>query len=223
MSIRDVLKKSFLEGFSTDITTTKVLVTLGITLILACYIFMIYKLKSRSVFYSKNFNITTAVVSVITASIVLAMQSNIVVSLGMVGALSIVRFRSAIKNPMDLMYLFWSISTGIVCGAGLYEIAVITCVVVTIALLLLDLLPVNRPPYLLVINSGDRNIEQKLIEPLKKYTRYYRVKSRNISQNQINLIIELRTGQEAALLEACGKLPALDSFSLLTHDGEIQN
>ena len=135
MSIKDVIKKSVLEGFTqADISTTRVLITLGITLLLAVYILFIYKMQCRSVFYSKEFNITAAATSIVTAAIVLAMQSNIVVSLGMVGALSIVRFRSAIKNPMDLLYLFWSVSVGIVCGAGLFEIAIISSVVITITI-----------------------------------------------------------------------------------------
>lgn len=168
MSIKDVIKKSVLEGFTqADISTTRVLITLGITLLLAVYILFIYKMQCRSVFYSKEFNITAAATSIVTAAIVLAMQSNIVVSLGMVGALSIVRFRSAIKNPMDLLYLFWSVSVGIVCGAGLFEIAIISSVVITITIFLLDLMPVNKPPYLLIVSSSDLGIENSLNDVLK--------------------------------------------------------
>ena len=193
MSIKDVIKKSVLEGFTqADFSTTRVLITLGITLLLAVYILLIYKMQCRSVFYSKEFNITAAATSIVTAAIVLAMQSNIVVSLGMVGALSIVRFRSAIKNPMDLLYLFWSVSVGIVCGAGLFEIAIISSVVITITIFLLDLMPVNKPPYLLIVSSSDLGIENSLNDVLKTYTRYYRMKSRNVTRDKINLIIELR-------------------------------
>ena len=120
MSFRDVIKKSVLEGFvQSDIGTVAVLVTLGITTLLALYIYYIYRLSSRSAFYSRDFNKTLALMPVVTAAIVLAMQSSIVISLGMVGALSIVRFRNAVKDPMDLLFLFWSISVGIVCGARL--------------------------------------------------------------------------------------------------------
>ena len=111
MGFKDVFKKSFLEGFtSMDITTGKIAATLIVTALLALYIFAIYRLVTRKVFYSKNFNISLAVMSLITSAIILAMQSNLVISLGMVGALSIVRFRTAIKDPMDLAFLFWSIS-----------------------------------------------------------------------------------------------------------------
>ena len=115
MSFKDIFKKSFLEGFaSTEITTLTVVTALGVACLLALYIFFVY----RKTFYSKNFNITLAGVTVITASLILTMQSSVVLSLGMVGALSIVRFRTAIKEPMDLMFLFWSISVGIICSGG---------------------------------------------------------------------------------------------------------
>ena len=118
MSFRDIFKKSFLEGFaSTVITTSTVVVALGIACALALYIFFVYRIVTRKTFYSKNFNISLAGVTVITTALILTMQSSVVLSLGMVGALSIVRFRTAIKDPMDLMFLFWSISVGIICGA----------------------------------------------------------------------------------------------------------
>ena len=122
MSFTDLFKNSVVEGFTNaDISLSKILVTLGITVVLALYIFAIYRLATKSVFYSKGFAISMAAISVITAAILIAMQSNLVISLGMVGALSIVRFRTAIKDPMDLLFLFWSIGVGIICGAGLYR------------------------------------------------------------------------------------------------------
>ena len=161
MGFKDVFKKSFLEGFtSMDITTGKIAATLIVTALLALYIFAIYRLVTRKVFYSKNFNISLAVMSLITSAIILAMQSNLVISLGMVGALSIVRFRTAIKDPMDLAFLFWSISIGIICGAGLYEIALVTSVGVTVFILVLDMLPVGKAPMMLVVNSSEMNGER---------------------------------------------------------------
>ena len=120
MSFKDIFKKSFLEGFaSTEITTLTVVTALGVACLLALYIFFVYRVVTRKTFYSKNFNITLAGVTVITASLILTMQSSVVLSLGMVGALSIVRFRTAIKEPLDIAFLFWSIAVGIVLGAGL--------------------------------------------------------------------------------------------------------
>ncbi len=154
MSFKDIFKKSFLEGFaSTEITTLTVVTALGVACLLALYIFFVYRVVTRKTFYSKNFNITLAGVTVITASLILTMQSSVVLSLGMVGALSIVRFRTAIKEPMDLMFLFWSISVGIICGAGLAQVAVILSVVMTLGILILDRLPVARAPMIFVVNA----------------------------------------------------------------------
>ena len=117
MSFNDVIKKSVLEGFSnTDVPTAQVVVILGVTFLVALYIYWIYGMVNRTALYDRSFHVSMSIISVITAGIIIAMQSSIVISLGMVGALSIVRFRTAIKNPMDLLFLFWSIGTGIICG-----------------------------------------------------------------------------------------------------------
>ena len=143
MSTKDILKKSFLESItSADVTPQEIFLILLITTVLALYIFFIYRVLTRKTFYSKTFNISLAALALITAGIILTIQSSIVVSLGMVGALSIVRFRTAIKDPMDLVFLFWSISVGIICGARLYVIAVILSVFVTIVIFVLDKMPV---------------------------------------------------------------------------------
>ena len=119
MGFNDVLKKSFLEGVSVaDLSITSVLLNLAVTAALGIYIYFVYRLVSKKEFYSKSFNISQVALAMITAAIILSIQSSVVISLGMVGALSIVRFRTAIKDPMDLIFFFWSISAGIICGAG---------------------------------------------------------------------------------------------------------
>lgn len=222
MGFKDVFKKSFLEGFtSMDITTGKIAATLIVTALLALYIFAIYRLVTRKVFYSKNFNISLAVMSLITAAIILAMQSNLVISLGMVGALSIVRFRTAIKEPMDLAFLFWSISIGIICGAGLYEIALVTSVGVTVFILVLDMLPVGKAPMMLVVNSSEMNGEKAVLDVVGKYARYYKVKSRNLSKGRLDLVIELKVKEESALVSEVAALDGMLSASMISHDGEV--
>ena len=222
MGFKDVFKKSFLEGFtSMDITTGKIAATLIVTALLALYIFAIYRLVTRKVFYSKNFNISLAVMSLITAAIILAMQSNLVISLGMVGALSIVRFRTAIKDPMDLAFLFWSISIGIICGAGLYEIALVTSVGVTVFILVLDMLPVGKALMMLVVNSSEMNGEKAVLDVVGKYARYYKVKSRNLSKGRLDLVIELKVKEESALVSEVAALDGMLSASMISHDGEV--
>ena len=222
MGFKDVFKKSFLEGFNgMDITTAKIAATLFVTALLALYIFAIYRLVTRKVFYSKNFNIALAAMSLITAAIILAMQSNLVISLGMVGALSIVRFRTAIKDPMDLVFLFWSISIGIICGAGLYEVALVTSVAVTVFILVLDMIPVSRAPMMLVVNSSKMDDEQTVLDVVGKYAKYYKVKSRNLSKGRLDLVIELKVKEESALVSEVAALDGMLSASMISHDGEV--
>lgn len=220
MSFNDAIKKSVLEGFSyADLSTTKIMTTLIITFAIAVYIFFVYKLVTKSAFYFKSFNVSMAIISVVTAGIILAMQSSIVISLGMVGALSIVRFRTAIKDPMDLLFLFWSIGTGIICGAGLYKIAVILAVLVTIGILILDMLPVRISPCLLIINADSKEIEDSVLE-LVKSKGAYKMKSKNITAKGMDMILEVKSKNEKELVDRLSELEGVTSVSLLAHDGE---
>lgn len=224
MSTKDVIKKSVLEGFSyTDLSTEKIIITLLITFAIGVYIFFIYKRITKSAFYFKNFNISMAVISVVTAGIILAMQSSIVISLGMVGALSIVRFRTAIKDPMDLLFLFWSIGTGIICGAGLYKIAIILAILVTIGILILDMIPLKTSAYLLIVNGDGGCGEGKISDIAAKYGKL-RLRSKNVNKNGIDMIFEIRfKGNDKGIIEELMKVEGIQNVSLLVHDGEVKN
>ncbi len=218
----NIFKKSFLEGFSSgDITTTQILVTLLVTCLIAGYIFVVYYVSMKKTFYNRSFNVSLALISVITASIILAMQSNLVISLGMVGALSIVRFRTAIKDPKDLMFLFWSISAGIICGAGMFEIAVFSSLIITIALILLELTPVGKAASILVISAKEAKAEKEILSVVSKYSKVCRVKSRNLTDRGLNLIVECKPSDAAALTEEAGKVASVFGVSLMAHDGDI--
>ncbi len=222
MHFSDIFKKSFLEGFaSTEITTVTVLSAIAVASAIALYIFFVYRVVTRKTFYSKNFNISLAGITVITAALILTMQSSVVISLGMVGALSIVRFRTAIKDPMDLMFLFWSISVGIICGAGLAQVAVILSIVVTVGIFILDRLPVARAPMILVVNASDLDAEEAVTNAVKPFAGHYRVKSRNMTESSLDLVLELRTAQGSSLVRAVMALEGVTSVSLLSHDGEV--
>jgi len=222
MSFKGIVKKSFLEGFaSTEITTPTVVIALGIACVLALYIFLVYRVVTRKTFYSKNFNITLAVITVITAALILTMQSSVVLSLGMVGALSIVRFRTAVKDPMDLAFLFWSISVGIICGAGLAQIAIILSVIITVGILVLDHMPVAKAPMILVVNAEDLDAEDAVTDTVKKYTKYLQVKSRNMTDASLDLVMELRTNEGSSLVRDVKKIAGVTAVSLLAHDGEV--
>ena len=222
MTFKDIFKKSFLEGFAgSEINLTTILVALAVACALALYIFLTYRVVTRKTFYSKNFNISLAGITVITAALILTMQSSVVLSLGMVGALSIVRFRTAIKDPMDLMFLFWSISVGIICGAGLAQIAVILSILLTVGVFVLDMLPIARAPMILVINATDIQAEKKVAAVVVTYDKHYRVKSRNMTATSLDLIIELRTAKGAELIGQVMAAEGVASASLLSHDGEV--
>ena len=223
MNFSDVIKKSVLEGFSyADLSTAKIITTLLITFFIALYIFFVYKKITKSAFYFKNFNVSMAIISVVTAGIILAMQSSIVISLGMVGALSIVRFRTAIKDPMDLLFLFWSIGTGIICGAGLYKIAIILAVLVTVGILILDMLPARISPYLLIINADTKEVEDEITDTVKKLAGAYKLKSKNITKDGMDLILEVKVGKEKELVDRLSGMKGITAVSLLAHDGEVK-
>jgi len=222
MSFKDIFKKSFLEGYAgADITAFTVVVALAIACALALYIFLVYRVLTRKTFYSKNFNISLAGITVITTALILTMQSSVVLSLGMVGALSIVRFRTAIKDPMDLMFLFWSISVGIICGAGLAQVAVILSIVVTLGLLILNKLPVAKAPMILVVNATNIDLEEKITDTVSQYTKSFTVKSRNLTKETLDLVIELRIAKGSELVKQIMELEGVTSASLLSHDGEV--
>lgn len=223
MNFSDVIKKSVLEGFSyADLSTAKIITTLLITFLIALYIFQVYRLITKSAFYFKNFNVSMAIISVVTAGIILAMQSSIVISLGMVGALSIVRFRTAIKDPMDLLFLFWSIGTGIICGAGLYKIAIILAVLVTVGLLILDMFPVRVNTCLLIVNAKTSKIEEAIEAVVKELSGSYRLKSKNITTDGMDLILEIRNRNEKELVDKLSGMEEIEAVSILAHEGEVK-
>ncbi len=222
MSFSDIFKKSFLDGFSSmDINIYTAAIAMMITCFLALYIFVVYRVLTRKTFYSKNFNISLAGIALITSGIILTIQSNIVVSLGMVGALSIVRFRTAVKDPMDLMFLFWSIAVGIICGVGMAEVAIILSIIMTIGIILLNGLPVAKAPMILVINVSNLDAEEEIMSVVKKYAKHSTVKSRNMTKTSLDLIIELRTAEGSKLVREVLDIPSVVSASLMTHDGEV--
>ena len=218
----DIFKKSFLEGYaSTNLTVKSIIICMLVTIVISAYIFAVYRLVNRNTFYNKNFNMSLPAIAIITAAIILTIQSNIVISLGMVGALSIVRFRTAIKDPMDLVYLFWSISVGIICGAGFAVIAVIASVVLTVGILLADWLPIAKAPQILLVNSNSFENEEAVLEVVKKYCSLHKVKARNLAQDHLDMAIEVRVKEEGALVKELMKVENVISASLVAHDGEV--
>ena len=223
MTFTDAIKKSVLEGFDAgNLTTSHIIVVLGAAVALGLFIYAVYRTTTKSGFYNRSFNKSLAVMPVITAGIMLAMQSNLVISLGMVGALSIVRFRNAVKDSSDLAFLFWSISMGIITGAGLFEIALLLSVCVTILIVALDLVPTFRAPCILVVSAEKETEETAVMECVKGFASKAKVRSRNISKHGTEWIVEMQAKEEAEMVKAVAAVEGVISVNLMTHDGEVR-
>lgn len=205
----------------TGVNITDVLHVMFITFVLSLYIFFVYRFLSRKTFYDKNFNISLPAVALITAAIIITIQSSVVVSLGMVGALSIVRFRTAIKDPMDLVFMFWAIATGIICGAGLYMVAFVAALTITAVTCLLDQLPMAQAQKVLVIQASAKDMEDAIIKNIAQYAKNYKIKSKNISQEGLNMVVEIRVREDSILLQSLSDMETVEYVSLLDYDGEI--
>lgn len=225
MSVKDVIKSSVYEslGGGTNLSVANIMLILAIACLLGLYIFAVYKLSSKSAFYSKDLNVTMAGMPLIIAAIMIAMQSNLLVSLGMVGALSIVRFRNAVKNPIDLLYLFWSISTGIIVGVGLYVLALVLCIVMTILLIVLDMVPNAKAPDLLVLRAEADKVDYAELEKImKEHCKYHKEKSRCIKNGESELIIEMKSPKKEELLQKLTAKEYLTQVNCISHDGECR-
>ena len=191
MSFKDIFKKSFLEGYaSTEITTVTIVAALAVACVLALYIFFVYRVMTRKTFYSKNFGIALVGVALITAALILTMQSSVVISLGMVGALSIVRFRTAIKDPRDTTYIFWAIAVGVCCGICDYLIAGIGSAVIFCMMVLIGNVRGNDRYLLIVRTSGtpDTRVEELM---QSYYQNKARLRVKNTASQQSEYIYEL--------------------------------
>lgn len=225
MSTKDVIKSSVYESIvgGGALTASSIIFILVIAAIIGIYIFAVYKLTSKAAFYSRDLNVTIAGLPVIVAAIMVAMQSNLIVSLGMVGALSIVRFRNAVKNPLDLLYLFWTISAGIICGVGLKLLAVILCVMMTVLILVLQMLPNSRGTSILIIRTGDDTVDWDEVEHiLNNYGKRVKEKSNSYQSGETEVIYELITSRQAELMKELKEHKELQQIHFLDHDGEYR-
>ena len=222
INFSDIFKNNFLDNFNNAISKSGVVMTLGMALLFSLVVFYVYKITCDNVVYSKKFNITMSLMTIVTTAVVMSMQANVVVSLGMVGALSIVRFRTAIKEPKDLLFLFWSISNGIIIGAGVYFVVFILAIILTIGLILFEKLPGNKIPYLLIISLENLKVEEEIIKILEENKIKYRAKSKNISNNSVDIIYELSDNRINTLIEEISANKGMISLNLITQDGECQ-
>lgn len=223
MKFGDIFKNSFLNNYANqEITFQYVVIAMLVCLLISILVCAIYYMKARKYFFSHEFAVSIIALSVITAAVILTIQSSIVVSLGMVGALSIVRFRTAIKNPLDLVFLFWSIAVGIICGTGLFYIAVALTLILGIVVLLSDDIPGLPKNKLLVIDMSYPYDSRRLGEIISGHAKWWNVKTESTSMSDVNLIIELRgIDEQSALIEEIRKMSGVRNVSILTQEGAV--
>lgn len=186
MTFNDIFKSSFLENVS-EFSILDTLIGLAVALVIGLFIFIIYKKTLTGVLYSSGFALTLVGLSLVTTLVIMAVTSNVVLSLGMVGALSIVRFRTAIKEPVEIVFLFWSLAVGIVIGAGMIPLAVIGSAIIGVILLLFANRKIHNDPYILVTNCTDENAENAVMDILGKEAEHCVVKSKTVTTSSIEL------------------------------------
>ena len=223
MSFQDIFKKGFLTSYAnSEITFRYAVIAMSICLAISLVICAVYYFKARKYFFSKEFAVSLVALSVITVAVILTIQSSVVVSLGMVGALSIVRFRTAIKNPLDLVFCFWAISVGIICGAGLYYIAVPLTLIVGIAIMLSDEIPGVARNRILVLDGTYPYDEKQLRSILTKQVRWFNIRTESVHNDEVNLIIEVRNVKNnGTLIRQLKSMGVFHDVSILIQEGAV--
>lgn len=220
MTFNDIFKSGFLESVS-SFSVTDTIIGLLFSLVVGLFIFVIYKKTLTGVMYSTGFALTLVGMSMVTTLVIMAVTSNVVLSLGMVGALSIVRFRTAIKEPMEIVFLFWSLAVGIVIGAGMIPLAVIGSVIIGGALLVLANRKTHDKPYMLVIRCADPASEAAAMAIAGKLPDKPRVKAKTVTKGGVEITAEVRLRD--ASTDFVGEISALEgveSAALVSYNGE---
>ena len=211
----------FLKNFTSEDVS---LVHLTLTLVLACinalYLFIVYRILSRKTFYTKRCNIAISGVTVVTTALIYTIQSNLVLALGVIGALAIVRFRTALKDSLDISFLFWAVTVGICIGAQMAEIAIILSAFLTIVILWLEGISLKQECRLLIMESDREISEGEIVGRLQEQYKFFNVKKRDYDSKYYKLIAQVKIKKEYEMLESLKNIPGLKEISLIDHEGE---
>jgi uncharacterized membrane protein YhiD involved in acid resistance len=220
MTFKDIFKSSFMEQI-TGVSVSDMIIGILLAFAVGMFIFYIYKKTYNGVMYSSSFGITLVALSMITTVVILAVTSNVVLSLGMVGALSIVRFRTAIKEPLEIAFLFWSIAVGIILGAGLITLAVFGSAVIGIVLLVLANRKSYWNPYIVVVSCENHEAEQQVKEYLKSNVGKLAVKSKKAMKGLVELNLEVRLkNDDTDFINHVAEMSGVQSAVLVSYNGE---
>ena len=223
MTFNDIFKSSFLESI-TEFSAADTLIAMVAALVIGMFIFVVYKKTFNSVMYSTGFAMTLVGMTMVTTLVILAVTSNVVLSLGMVGALSIVRFRAAIKEPMEIVYLFWAVAAGIVIGAGMLPLAVIGSAIIGVILILFANKKIHDNSYLLILNWQDENAENTALSVMKEAVKKYAVKSKTVNVQGIEFTAEIRMKDgETAFVNRLNEIAGVENATLVSYNGEYMS
>ncbi|MGI5824088.1 MAG: DUF4956 domain-containing protein [Bacillota bacterium] len=223
MTFNDIFKSDFLENVS-EFSAFDTLLAMCFSVVLALFIFLIYKKTFSGVMFSSSFSLTLIGLATVTTLVILAVSSNVVLSLGMVGALSIVRFRTAIKDPVEIVFLFWAIAVGIVIGAGMIPLAVIGSVIIGIILLICAKRKVRYQPYILVLNCQNEASETAAAELINNAVEHHAVKSKTVNAAGIELTCEIRLkDNETEFINRLNDVQGIENATLVSYNGEYMS
>lgn len=220
MTFQDIFKSSFLENIS-SISVLDMLLTIVLSFGIGLFIFLVYKKTYRGVMYSAGFGTTLIALTMITSIVILAVTSNVVLSLGMVGALSIVRFRTAIKDPLDIAFLFWAIGAGIILAAGMIPLAIVGSVCIGLILLVFVNQKPHTHPYMVILNCTDHDAEVGATEFLAKNVLRTTVKSKSAVKGAIEMNIEVRLKEDDTdFINILSEMPGVNSAVIVSYNGD---
>lgn len=223
MNFNDLFKSSFLENI-TSFSALDMVIAMGLAFVVGLFIFYVYKKTYTGVMYSSGFGISLIAMTLITTLIILAVTSNIILSLGMVGALSIVRFRTAIKEPLDIAFLFWSIAAGIVLGAGLLPLAILGSLFIGIVLVVFVNKKSVDSPYILVISSSSEQQEDEILKMITQSVKKHSVKSKTISNSGMEFTLEVRLKESSTkFVGAIKDIQGVRSVALVSYNGDYMS
>jgi len=220
MTFNDIFKSNFLENI-TAVSTLDIILTIILAFGIGLFIFFVYKKTFQGVMYSSSFGVTLIALTMITSQVILAVTSNVVLSLGMVGALSIVRFRTAIKEPLDIAFLFWSIASGIILAAGMIPLAVIGSVVIGVILLVFVNRKSHKNPYIIVLTCNGHDAESAALDYLKNKVEKLVVKSKSAQSGLVEINMEIRLKDDNTdFVNELSELNGVNSAVLVSYNGE---
>ena len=221
MTITDIFTSDFLTQSTGTLTALEIVLTLLLSFVLGLFIFFVYKRTFHGVMYSKSFNIALIALAMISSTIIVGVTNNIVLSLGMLGALSIVRFRTAIKDPIDVVYMFWAIAEGIITGAGLYFLSLLSSIIIGVVLYIFSKINIRYEPYLLVVSYTDDEVENVIFETLSKYIGVYKIKSKTKTPASYELTVEIKAkSDKSKIVNMLDAVDGILNVAMVSYDGE---